>query len=591
MVKSREDRQAIQKELPKTPSGIDGLDEITGGGLPLGRPTLICGAAGCGKTLFAMEFLVHGATRSNEPGVYMSFEETAEELAQNVSSLGFDLRGLIARKKIFIDYVHVDRSEIHETGAYDLDGLFVRLAYAIDTVGAKRVVLDTVEAIFSGLPDEATLRAELRRLFRWLKEKGVTAIITGERGGATLTRYGLEEYVSDCVILLDHRVDGQISTRRLRIIKYRGTTHGTNEYPFLIDHGGISILPITSLGLSHHASRERVSTGIERLDSMLEGKGYFRGSSVLVSGTSGTGKTSLAAHFADAACRRGERCIYLALEESPSQIIRNLQSVGLELEQWVEKGLLKFQAARPTTHGLEMHLAVIHKTIAEYNPAVVVMDPVTNLLTVGVESEVKAMLTRLIDFMKLRKMTALFTSLAHDATVDKTDIGISSLMDTWILLKEIETNGERNRSLYVLKSRGMAHSNQVREFRMSRNGISLIDAYLGPDGVLTGSARLAQEMKDRAKALDHDQEISRKRRDLQRKREKLNAEIAVLRAESVMQEEELQRLNKEENSRRTVLSEDQSEMARMRHADVSGIHNQGDGHASRGPKNNRKKTA
>lgn len=567
MSKSKARPKPTVKDLPKSLTGINGLDEITAGGLPQGRPTLICGGAGCGKTLFAMEFLLNGALNFDEPGVFMAFEETTEELTQNIASLGFDLNKLIAQKKVVVDYVHVDRSEIHETGDYDLDGLFVRLDYAIKSIGAKRVVLDTIEALFSGLPNEATLRAELRRLFRWLKEKGVTAVITAERGSGSLTRHGLEEYVSDCVILLDHRVEGQISTRRLRIVKYRGTTHGTNEYPFLIDRDGISVLPITSLGLTHDATTERVSSGIKQLDDMLEGKGYYRGSSVLVSGTSGTGKTSLAAHFADAACQRGERCLYLALEESPSQIKRNLRSVGLNLERWVKKGLLNFQAARPTTYGLEMHLAIIHKTIAEFKPQVVVVDPVTNLLSVGETYEVKAMLTRLIDFMKGQQITTVFTSLTEsDGAIEKTEVGISSLMDTWILLTNIESNGERNRGLYVLKSRGMAHSNQVREFRMTNQGIELVDAYLGPAGVLTGTARLTQEAREKAESLVYRQEVARKKRELERKRKALEAQIAALRAEFEAQQEDLLTMNQHEVEREEALGHDRSQMARLRHA-------------------------
>jgi circadian clock protein KaiC len=569
MGKSTVFSKTVAKELPKAPTGINGLDEITSGGLPRGRPTLVCGGAGCGKTLFAMEFLLEGALKYDEPGVFMSFEETTDELAQNIASLGFDLNGMVAHKKVVVDYVHVDRSEIHETGEYDLEGLFVRLGYAIDSIGAKRVVLDTIEALFSGLPNEATLRAELRRLFRWLKNKGVTAVITAERGSGTLTRHGLEEYVSDCVILLDHRVEHQVSTRRLRIVKYRGTTHGTNEYPFLIDHEGISVLPITSLGLTHEASTERISSGIKRLDAMLEGKGYYRGSSILVSGTSGTGKTSVATHFASAACERGERCLYLALEESPSQIMRNLRSVGLDLEHWVKKGLLSFQAARPTSHGLEMHLAIVHKTIAEFKPQVVVVDPVTNLLSVGAEDEVKAMLTRLIDYMKSQQVTGLFTSLTDgDQVLEKTDVGISSLMDTWILLRNIESDGERNRGLYVLKSRGMAHSNQIREFRMSKQGIELVDAYLGPAGVLTGTARLVQEAKEKAEAAEYKQEVTRKRRELERNRKTLEAQIAALKAEFAAQEEELNTLSKREVEREEVRGYDRLEMARSRHAEL-----------------------
>ena len=451
--------------LPKTPTGIEGLDEITYGGLPKGRPTLICGSAGCGKTLLSLEFLIHGATKYNEPGVFMAFEETEDDLRKNVASLGYDLQDLADRKKIVVDYVHIERSEIEETGEYDLEGLFVRLGYAIDSIGAKRVVLDTIESIFTGLPNPSILRAELRRLFRWLKDKGVTAIVTGERGDGTLTRQGLEEYVSDCVILLDHRVREQISTRRLQVIKYRGSTHGTNEYPFLIDEQGISVLPITSLGLEHKASSERVSSGVPRLDTMLGGKGYFRGTSVLVSGMAGTGKSSLAAHFVDAACRRGERCVYFATEESPDLIVRNMRCIGIDLGTWVKKGLLRFDATRPTFHGLEMHLLRMHKLVGETHARVVVVDPITSYISLGDTLEVKSMLTRLIDFFKANQITAFFTSLTEGGSaLEQSEVGISSLMDTWILLRHIEINGERNRGIWVLKSRGMAHSNQIREF-------------------------------------------------------------------------------------------------------------------------------
>ncbi len=456
------------KGLQKEPTGIPGFDEITRGGVPAGRPTLVCGSAGAGKTLFAMEFLVRGAMLYNEPGVFMSFEESDEELATNVASLGFDLNQLIADKKLLLDYVFIERSEIEETGEYNLEGLFLRLGHAIDSIGAKRVVLDTLEALFSALPDEAIIRAELRRLFRWLKEKGVTAVITCERGEGTLTRYGLEEYVADCVILLDHRVQNQISTRRMRIVKYRGTSHGTNEYPFLIDDKGFCVLPITSLGLTHKASNEFVSSGVPRLDTMLSGKGFYRGSSILVSGTAGTGKSTLAAHFFEAACKRGESSLFFGFEESQDQIIRNMRSVGVDLEKYVKKGLLKFHNSRPTAWGLEVHLAVIHKIIDDYNPSVVVVDPVTNFSAVGDQVETKSMLTRLIDLLKTRQTTGMFTSLTsgrHD--IEESEVGVSSLMDAWILVKNIESNGERNRGLYILKARGIAHSNQVREFLMT----------------------------------------------------------------------------------------------------------------------------
>lgn len=463
-------------ELAKCPTGIPGLDEVTQGGLPRGRPTLVCGSAGCGKTLLAVEFLVRGAMQYGEPGVLVAFEETAEELTQNVRSLGFDLSELIAQKKLAVDYVQISRSEIEETGDYDLDGLFVRLADAIDTLKAKRVVLDTIEVLFSGLADTAILRSELRRLFRWLKEKGVTAIVTGERGDGTLTRHGLEEYISDCVILLDHRVTEQISTRRLRIVKYRGSAHGTNEFPFLIDKTGISVVPITSAGMDHRAVCERISSGIPGLDQMLGGKGYFRGSSVLISGTAGTGKTSAAGYFASATCQRGERCLFFSFEESQQQLIRNLRSIGLDLQQWLDKGLLTIHAARPSRYGLEMHLALIHKLVKDHHPQAVVVDPISNFITAGTLSEAEAMLVRLVDLLKGLGITTVFTNLAHGAnSVLETDVGISSIIDTWILLRDIEEDGEHIGSLYVLKSRGMAHSKKVMGFRLSDQGIELIE--------------------------------------------------------------------------------------------------------------------
>ncbi|HEX7904731.1 MAG TPA: circadian clock protein KaiC [Chitinophagaceae bacterium] len=476
--------------LAKTKTGINGLDEITTGGLPQGRPTLICGGPGCGKTLFAMEFIVKGAMLYNEPGVFMTFEEKAEELTANVSSLGFDLDTLQKNKKIRIDYVYIQRNEIEETGEYDLDGLFIRLGHAIDSIGAKRVVLDTIENLFAGLTNQGILRAELRRLFQWLKEKKVTAIITGEKGEGLLTRHGLEEYVSDCVILLDHRVIDQISTRRLRIIKYRGSVHGTNEYPFLIDEDGISVLPVTSMRLSKEVSTERISSGIKGVDEMLDNKGFYRGSSILVSGTSGTGKTSTAALFAQAACKRQERCLFFAFEESPQQIIRNMRSIGLNLDPYVKRKLLQFHSYHPTEHGLEMHLVNIDKLIRQFKPGVVILDPITNLINVGMVREVKSMLMRLIDIFQSKGITVLFTALTLDTSfTEKTDEGISSLVDAWIQVRDIETDGERNRGIYIMKSRGMKHSKQVREFVMSDNGVKLEDIYLGPDGILVGSAR------------------------------------------------------------------------------------------------------
>jgi circadian clock protein KaiC len=554
--------------LPKSPTNIQGFDEITGGGLPKGRPTLVCGGAGCGKTLFAMEFLVRGATQYNEPGVFMSFEETAKELTDNVASLGFDLNRFVASKRLLIDHVRVERSEIEETGEYDLDGLFIRLGHAIKSIGAKRVVLDTVESLFAGLPNALILRSELRRLFRWLKDRGMTAIITGEKGENTLTRYGLEEYVSDCVIFLDHRVTDQLSVRRMRIVKYRGSTHGTNEYPFLIEEKGISVLPITSMGLNHPVSTRRISTGIPRLDTMLGGKGYFRGSSILLSGTAGTGKTSSAASFINAACRRGERCIFFAFEESEAQIIRNMRSVGIDLEPWAAKGLLRFHAERPSVYGLETHLLTMHKAINQFKPAVVAVDPITNLMTAGNPIDVKSMLTRLIDFLKMNQITAMFTTLtAAGGPLEQSEVGISSLADVWLLLRDIEIGGERNRGMYILKSRGMAHSNQIREFLLTDKGINLMDVYVGPSGVLTGSARLSQESQEKAAEITQQQEIELKRRNLESKRKALEAQIAALHAELEAGSAEMKKISAQEKDRQRRLLEEQKSMASMRKAD------------------------
>jgi circadian clock protein KaiC len=529
--------------LAKAPTGITGFDEITGGGLPRGRPTLVSGGAGCGKTLFSMEFLVRGATEFAEPGLFMSFEENEQELAQNVASLGFDLADLFKRHLLVMDFVRAEQSEIEETGDYDLEGLFVRLGHAIDQIKAKRVVLDTIEALFAALPNELVLRSELRRLFRWFKDRGVTAIITAERGDGVFTRHGLEEYVSDCVILLDHRVIEQVSTRRLRVVKYRGSVHGTNEYPFLIDETGFSVLPITSLSLNHEAPTERMSTGIARLDAMLDGKGLYRGGSVLVSGTAGSGKSSIALHVVSAACGRGERCLYFPFEESQPQIVRNMQSIGLDLGRWVSRGLLRFHPARPHLYGLETHLALMHKQITQFDPKLVAIDPVTNLTEIGSAMEAKLMLTRLVDFLKARGITALFTSLTSDADhPEMSEVGISSLMDTWLLVRNLESNGERNRGLYVLKSRGMPHSNQIREFILSDRGAQLLDVYTGPAGVLTGTARMVQEEREKAEALMLQNEIERKRRELASKREAMDAQIAALRAKFAAESSELEQV-------------------------------------------------
>lgn len=552
--------------LPKAPSGIQGLDEITDGGLPRGRPTLVTGGAGCGKTLLGMEFLVRGATEYREPGVFVSFEEQAEELSQNVASLGFNLADLAKKRLLAVDFVRVEQSEIYETGDYDLEGLFVRLGHAIDQIKAKRIVLDTIEAVFASLSNQAIIRAELRRLFRWLKDRGITAIITAEAGEGTLTRHGIEEYVSDCVIALDNRVIDQISTRRLRVVKYRGSHHGANEYPFLIDRMGFSVLPITSLSLNHEAPTERMMTGIARLDEMLGGRGLYRGGSVLVSGTPGSGKSSIAAYVINAACERGERCLYFPFEESPKQIIRNMQSIGLHLGRWVDRGLLKFHAARPHLQGLETHLALIHRQVAEFDPRVVAIDPVSNLTEIGTQTEVRAMLTRLVDFLKSRGITALFTSLTSDSSnPENTEVGISSLMDTWLLLRNLEANGERNRGLYVLKSRGMAHSNQIREFALSDQGAKLIDVYTGQAGVLTGTARVTQEARDQAEHVVRRNEIEQKRRELKRKRLSLKAQIASLRMAFENESAELEAAIGEADSADSLLANKRTVIKTLRH--------------------------
>ncbi len=568
-MKKKSSVQPFVVEFSKAPTGIHGLDELTFGGLPLGQATLICGGAGSGKTLFGAEFLTRGATQFSEPGVLITFEESEKEMARNVASLGFDLDDLIARKLLVIDYVRVVRSEMQAVGEWNLEGLFVRLNHAIDSVGAKRVVLDTLEALFAGMGDSAILRAELHRLFRWLKDKGVTAVITAERGEGSLTRHGLEEYVSDCVILLDHRVHDQVATRRLRIVKYRGSRHGADEYPFLIGAHGLSVLPVTSLGLTHTASAERISSGVDRLDSMLGGKGYYRGSSVLVSGTAGTGKTSLAAFFVDAACRRGERCLYFLFEESPSQYMRNMRSIGLDLEPWVKQGLLKFHAARPNLYGLEAHLMTMHQLTEEFDPRVVVMDPVTNLVTVGTVNEVKSLLVRLIDFFKMRQITTVFTSLSTGAQVEEsTDIGVSSLMDTWLMLRDHEFNGERNRLVHVLKSRGMAHSNQVREFCLSERGIELIDVYTGQGQLLTGTARLAQQNREKEADLERSEEFSRKKHSLLRQGQILRAQIAALQLELETEEADGARLEALEGGRQNAQAQARTDMGRARQVDA-----------------------
>lgn len=551
-------------QLPKARTGIAGFDEITKGGVPQGRPTIVCGGPGCGKTMFAVEFLVRGATEFGEPGVLMTFEETAAEMNKNVKSLGFDLDDLAARKRLVMDYVHLEPAEIQETGAYDLEGLFIRLQYAVDKIGAKRVVLDTLEAVFTGFSNQGLLRAEIRRLFRWLKDRGLTTIVTAERGDGTLTRYGLEEYVSDCVIFLDHRVNEQVSTRRMRVIKYRGSSHGADEYPFLIDEQGFSVLPSTSMGLDHAVSSQRISSGVKELDEMLEGKGYFRGSSILVSGTAGSGKSSLGAHLAEQTCKEGKRCLHIAFEESPAQTMRNMRSIGINLAPYVKKELLRMEAWRPTQSGLEMHLLRIHKLVERYKPDVIIVDPVSNLIA-GNTTEVHAMLMRLMDFLKTKNITAFFTALTQGGQdLERTEVQISSLSDTWLLVRDLELNGERNRCLYVLKSRGMANSNQVREFVMTKNGIRLLPVYVGGGTVLTGSARLSQEAREKAGETLRLQEMKEKNKALEAKRKALEAKIAAMRAEFAEEEGRSAQGIKREEERERILARDLAAMASLR---------------------------
>lgn len=563
--------KALQPEanfkFPKTPTGVEGLDEITEGGFPKGRPTLICGGAGCGKTLLSMQFLIKGITEFDEPGVFMSFEEPSNDLSLNVRSLGFDLEKLKAEKKLVVDHVRVERSEIEEAGEYDLDGLFVRLGYAIDTVKAKRVVLDTLESLFAGLDNQAILRAELRRLFHWLKDRGVTAVITGERGEATLTRQGLEEYVSDCVIMLDHRVIEQVSTRRLRVIKYRGSTHGTNEYPFLIDEDGISVLPITSLKLDNAVSSEIVSTGVPGLDEMFERGGIYRGSNILISGTAGTAKTTIGAYFANQQCLKKEKTVFFAFEESPQQLVRNMQSIGIDLERHIKNGYLQIHSSRPSLNGLELHLLTLRKMIKEFKPTTVIIDPISNLITVGSMHEVRSMLVRLIDMLKLNNITALFTSLnkqTDDVRPDLAEESVSSLVDTWITVRDMEGIGERNRGVFIIKSRGMGHSNQVREFLITKQGIKLLDVELGPNGILTGTARKSHELNKTVSKLKLQDELERKDREIARRRKVLQANIEALQGEFESTVEELNILKATEELQMKAMASKNTDKAKKK---------------------------
>jgi len=566
---SGKERTYVEHRLEKAPTGIRGFDEITQGGLPKGRTALVTGGPGTGKTMFAMEFLVKGATEFGEPGVFVSFEETADELIANSASLGFSLPELCDANLLYIDYVRVERSEIEESGEYDLEGLFIRLSHAINSVGARRLVLDTIETLFSGLPNISILRAELRRLFRWIKDKNISTIVTGERGAVSLTREGLEEYVSDCVVLLDHRVTDQISTRRLRVLKYRGSEHGTNEYPFLISDRGFMVLPITSMKLDYAVGEERVSSGIPRLDAMLGGKGFYRGSLILVSGTAGTGKTAVAASFADAACHRGEKTMYFAFEESAQQVVRNMRSIGLDLEQWTGKGILKIVGQRPTIHGLEHHLLSMQFMIDDFRPTTVVVDPVTNLSQVGSLRDVRLMLSRLVDYLKARNITILFTSLTQGGTdAELTDVGISSLADSWLKLQNLEAGGERNRGISILKSRGMAHSNQVREFLLTDQGIDLVDTYTGPEGVPAGSARVAREADERAQEAALRLEIERLEEDRKKRRALLEEQITRLRSEFESAEKELEGRIRLEKLKMETIFRKRKEMGTSRKAET-----------------------
>ncbi|SCM75842.1 KaiC-like protein 1 [uncultured Pleomorphomonas sp.] len=559
------DSRLPTKSIAKSPTGISGFDDLTLGGLPTGRPTLVCGTAGCGKTLFAATFLVHGARELGEPGVFVSFEERPSDIVDNVASLGFDLEALIESEKVIIEHIAVDPSEVAEIGDFDLEGLFLRLELAIDTIGAKRVVLDTIESLFSAFTNQAVLRAEIRRLFDWLKDRGLTTVITGERGDGALTRQGLEEYVSDCVLLLDHRVQNQISTRRLRIVKYRGSSHGTNEYPFLIDQGGFSVLPVSSLGLNHRVLDERVSTGVRDLDAMIGGGGFHRGSSILISGVAGSGKSSLAASFVDTACKAGQRAVFFSFEESEDQTVRNMRSLGIDLGEHLAAGRMKYVAARPTFYSLEMHLALMLREAMAFRPDIFVLDPLSAFTETGNRSEVHAMLLRIVDFLKSEGITGVLTHLTQNGqTVIETDSGLSSLMDAWILLLNRESNGEFNRELYLLKARGLSHSNQVREFVMDSDGIRLMLPYMGQGKALTGAARRVAEAQERRQERLREIEAEKAQHLIEQRRRRTLAQIEILRSELEADEAELRGLVETETDRRTQIETDEAEMRQSR---------------------------
>jgi len=564
---------APMTELEKCPTGIHGLDEVTGGGLPRGRPTLVCGDAGSGKTVLAIQFLVQGIRQFHEPGVFIAFEENPQDLATNMASMGVDLNQLCAENQLAIDWIHLDASEIEEAGEYDLEGLFIRIQCALQRVHARRIALDSIEALFSSLKDQGMLRSELRRLFAWMKDQQLTAIVTGERGEGRFTRHGLEEYVADCVISLDHRLSNQISTRHMQVIKYRGSAHGANQYPFLIGKTGLSVFPITSVGLDCPAPSEQISSGVPRLDAMLRGGGFFRGSTILISGAAGTGKSSLAAHFARAACERGERALYFAFEESREQIIRNMRSIGIDLAPWVERDLLRFHASRPSLCGLETHLAGIVAAVEEFAPSFIALDPMTDFIAVGSQSEVKCMLTRLVDFLKMKQITGFFTSLTlADHSNEQSEAGISSLIDCWLLVRSLEQNGERTRALYLLKSRGMAHSSQVREFLLTNTGVDLVDVCVSAGGVLTGSARREYEARQQEARVRHKEVLARKKVHLERRRRDMEAQIETLRRQFEEEEAEMTAAMKNIMEADVRAKNDRDALTRSREYDLAPQH-------------------
>ncbi|WP_240236172.1 circadian clock protein KaiC [Nocardioides sp. CFH 31398] len=514
--------------LEKAATGIEGFDDITFGGLPRARATIVTGAAGSGKSMFGVEFLAQGARAYGEPGVLLSFEETADELVANAASIGVDLRAMADEGTLVVDSAAGDLDDLVQSGAFDLEGLLLRLAAAIDAVGARRVVLDTVETLFSTLPDETTVRREFARLLRWLKERDLTVVVTAERGQqGRLTRHGIEEYVSDCVVVLDHRVEDEVATRRMRVAKYRGSPHGTNEFPFLISGRGLVVMPLHHDELTE-VSEERVSLGIPELDTMVGG-GVFRGSTIMISGSAGTGKTSIAACAADAACRRGEKALFLSFEEPSGQVVRNMRSIGLDLQHWIDKGLLVVQHMRPAITGLEAHLASLHMILDEHPAEVVVLDAVASLSR-GVASYASASaVARDIAMLRLRGATTVLTALAGTHDDPHTDVSASSLVDAWLLVRNVENDGERNRLLMTIKNRGSFHSNQVREFLLTDDGPRLVDVFVGPDGVLTGSAREQQEARDASTEDARRRDQERRRASIERRREEVEAQIATLR--------------------------------------------------------------